>query len=114
MQYFIYNILIFFLFKKFYVEFFSRITDTEFFNLSWKAENPNRKVESPNIVQLVDRFNKVSYWVATEIVMSTQIKDRVNVLKKFISVAEVCISLLIINLIFFFSLIKVTKRPGKF
>lgn len=32
---------------------------------------------------------QVSYWIATEIVMATVLKDRVNILKKFIQVAEV-------------------------
>jgi len=69
-------------------ELFYKIVDAEFFHMAWRKENDERTKVAPNVVKLVDRFNKVSYWVATEIVMSTNIKDRVNLMKKFIAMAE--------------------------
>jgi len=37
---------------------------------------------------MVERFNSVSYWVTTEIVMQTDLKKRVLLIKKFITIAE--------------------------
>eukprot|EP01119_Soliformovum_irregulare_P007287 TRINITY_DN19691_c0_g1_i1.p1 TRINITY_DN19691_c0_g1~~TRINITY_DN19691_c0_g1_i1.p1 ORF type:complete len:449 (-),score=103.72 TRINITY_DN19691_c0_g1_i1:103-1410(-) len=64
-------------------EMLSRIKTSDFHNLKWKsgAGNP--------ITRMVDRFNSVSYWVATEIVMQTEMKKRLSALRKFIAVAEV-------------------------
>jgi len=65
---------------------FKQIQESELYKLAWKGEN--RLKVSPNVCKLFERFNTVSYWVATEIVMQTMLKDRVNTLKKFIIVAE--------------------------
>mmetsp|Transcript_637 Transcript_637/g.885 ORF Transcript_637/g.885 Transcript_637/m.885 type:complete len:501 (+) Transcript_637:242-1744(+) len=70
-------------------DIFKDIQDVEFHNLNWKKEDPKvRRKLAANILRMVERFNTVSFWVATEIVMKTDIKDRVVALKKFISVAE--------------------------
>jgi len=37
---------------------------------------------------MVDRFNQVSYWVSSEVVMQTDLKKRQTLLKKFITIAE--------------------------
>ena len=41
--------------------------EQELFNLAWKG--PKAKTLCPNVVTLVERFNNVSYWVATEILL---------------------------------------------
>lgn len=70
-------------------DIFKDIQDVEFHHLNWKKEDPKlRRKLASNILRMVERFNTVSFWVATEIVMKTDIKDRVVALKKFISVAE--------------------------
>jgi len=70
-------------------ETFVNIEDSEFLHLNWKCENQKqRKKLAPHIVKLVERFNLVSYWVATEIVMQTEAKPREKTVRKFISVAE--------------------------
>lgn len=46
--------------------------------------------KSPNLAALVDRFNKVSCWVADEILSTGNIKKRVVVLTRFIEVADYC------------------------
>jgi hypothetical protein len=70
-------------------DIFKDIQDVEFHHLNWKKEDPKvRRRLAPNILRMVERFNTVSFWVATEIVMKTDIKERVTALKKFISVAE--------------------------
>ncbi|PRP76499.1 hypothetical protein PROFUN_15151 [Planoprotostelium fungivorum] len=65
---------------------FQKINHTEFHHLNWKKED-GKKI-SPHILNLVDRFNTVSYWVSTEIVIQSELKERVNVLRKFIIIAE--------------------------
>jgi hypothetical protein len=41
------------------------------------------------LLVMIDHFNKVSLWVATEIVCTLDIRERANLIKKFISTAEV-------------------------
>jgi len=70
-------------------ETFVSIEGSEFLHLNWKSEDvKQRKKLAPHIVKLVERFNLVSYWVATEIVMQTDAKQREKTVRKFISVAE--------------------------
>jgi hypothetical protein len=38
---------------------------------------------------MTERFNKISYWVATEIVSIPQLEPRVQMLARFIQLAEV-------------------------
>lgn len=44
---------------------------------------------SSGIQRLIERFNIVSRWIATEIVMEPVLKKRVNIVKFFIDIAEV-------------------------
>lgn len=70
-------------------ETFGSIEGSEFLHLNWKSEDvKQRKKLAPHIVKLVERFNLVSYWVATEIVMQTEAKQREKTVRKFIAVAE--------------------------
>jgi hypothetical protein len=39
---------------------------------------------------LIDRFNQVSQWVASEIVLSPNLKNRTTILRRFIRIASVC------------------------
>lgn len=41
------------------------------------------------LLVMIDQFNKISLWVATEIVRTVDMKDRANLIKRFIAVAEV-------------------------
>jgi len=67
-------------------EIFCKIHDSEFHHSNWK--NDSTKKFAKNVCAMVDRFNVVSYWVATEIVMQTDLKMRVSLLKKFSQIAE--------------------------
>jgi len=69
-------------------EMYKEVEDGEFLHLNWKKDDAKKKRLAPNVINLVERFNSVSYWVATEIVMQTDLKTRIQVLKKFIGVAE--------------------------
>jgi hypothetical protein len=60
---------------------------SEFHKKRW-AEADNSKL-APNLAAMIDRFNKVSYWVATEIVFQPELKKRIEVIKRWIVVAEV-------------------------
>jgi hypothetical protein len=69
-------------------EMYCQVDAREFLHLNWKKEDAKKRKLATNVINLVERFNAVSYWVATEIVMQTDVKTRVQVLKKFIGVAE--------------------------
>jgi len=70
---------------------FRAIKEREFLNLNWKR--PENKRNSRHIVKMVERFNKVSYWVATRIVRELDQKRRTSLLKRFIILAEKCAEL---------------------
>jgi RasGEF domain len=70
-------------------EMFARIEATEFFQLAWKQ--PDKEELAPNICAMVQRFNEVSYWAATKIVMANNLHDRVKVIKKLVAMAEECV-----------------------
>jgi len=70
---------------------FRSIREREFLNLNWKKTDHKRSAR--HIVNMVERFNKVSYWVATRIVRETDLKRRCSLLKRFIILAEKCAEL---------------------
>ena len=67
-------------------DIFSRLSETEFYHRNYLSESKEKL--APHICKLVDRFNTVSFWVATEIVMAMKTQDRVALIKKFIKTAE--------------------------
>jgi len=67
---------------------YKAIKPWEFFNQSWTKKNKEQL--SPNIIAMIKRFNRVSGWVATEIVKTDKLKDRIAVLGKFIEIGERC------------------------
>eukprot|EP01104_Vermistella_antarctica_P005891 TRINITY_DN16638_c0_g1_i1.p1 TRINITY_DN16638_c0_g1~~TRINITY_DN16638_c0_g1_i1.p1 ORF type:complete len:497 (-),score=131.35 TRINITY_DN16638_c0_g1_i1:148-1638(-) len=67
------------------------IRPSEFLNLAWKGQL--RSERSAHVVSMVERFNMVSFWVATEVVLCSDIKKRIAMLKKFIALAERCLEL---------------------
>ena len=54
------------------------------------AQAWNYKGKAPTVTAYIERFNEVSYWIATEVVLCPNLKKRVNILKRFIQLAEVC------------------------
>ncbi len=69
-------------------EIFKEIAPREFLNKAWQREN--NKLIAPNIIKMINRFNEVSYWVATEILTKNK-KTQVKVIKKFIKIAYLCL-----------------------
>ncbi|KYQ91711.1 Ras guanine nucleotide exchange factor Q [Tieghemostelium lacteum] len=66
--------------------YFSKITPKDLSNQAWSK--PDAKDKVPNLIALINRSNRVSYWVASEII-SYNIKQRVSTLKRFIVIAEI-------------------------
>ncbi len=58
----------------------------EFLGQGWQKKDKHEV--SPNLTLLIERFNKIGYWVATEVLSVTDHRLRVRVLKKFIKVAH--------------------------
>ena len=66
-------------------DLFRGIPDSDFLNKVWLQKPP----PSNNVlVQLVNNFNLISLWVASEIVKTEDLKERVQVLKKFVNVCD--------------------------
>jgi hypothetical protein len=63
-----------------------RIRSSEFHKKRWADADTQL---APNLTAMIERFNKVSYWVATEIVFQPDLKKRIEVIKRWIVVAEV-------------------------
>eukprot|EP01132_Coremiostelium_polycephalum_P004650 gene4650-5809_t len=66
---------------------YCKISSQDLYHQAWNK--PESKDRVPNIMALITRSNTVSYWVATEILLSTNIKHRATVLKRFITIAEI-------------------------
>ncbi|GAM23342.1 hypothetical protein SAMD00019534_065170 [Acytostelium subglobosum LB1] len=69
-------------------EMYRKIESKECLGQSWNK--PNKDELAPNIVAFIRRFNAVSVWVATEIVRTEKLKERVGVVKRFIIIAQKC------------------------
>lgn len=70
---------------------FQRIRATEIFRTAWLKTD--KEIRSPNIMALTDRFNKASFWIATQIIQTDSLKGRVEVLKNVILLAEHLLSI---------------------
>jgi len=67
--------------------YFQRTEIDEYIHLRWIKSNKNKS--APNILQLIRRFNELSYWVASEIVSTANKKKRIAVLTRFLQIAKV-------------------------
>eukprot|EP00011_Vannellida_sp_DIVA3-517-6-12_P003037 CAMPEP_0114626520 /NCGR_PEP_ID=MMETSP0168-20121206/11824_1 /TAXON_ID=95228 ORGANISM="Vannella sp., Strain DIVA3 517/6/12" /NCGR_SAMPLE_ID=MMETSP0168 /ASSEMBLY_ACC=CAM_ASM_000044 /LENGTH=481 /DNA_ID=CAMNT_0001837827 /DNA_START=50 /DNA_END=1492 /DNA_ORIENTATION=- len=67
------------------------IQPPELLNMAWKSHQ--KYAVARNVVTLVERTNKVSYWVATEVCMCKDLKKRVAAMKRFINVANKCVQM---------------------
>jgi len=74
---------------------FKEIHPIEYLNVIWKTKKNDSEDDNedntPNLDKFVSRFNKESYWVATEICNIQDLKKRTNMLKKWIIIANECI-----------------------
>lgn len=65
---------------------FREIDRKELLRQAWNKSNS--EVNAPRLVSYIKRFNQVSYWVATEVVFTPNVKQRVMVLKHMIQIAH--------------------------
>eukprot|EP01087_Luapelamoeba_hula_P009404 TRINITY_DN2421_c0_g1_i5.p1 TRINITY_DN2421_c0_g1~~TRINITY_DN2421_c0_g1_i5.p1 ORF type:complete len:382 (-),score=52.20 TRINITY_DN2421_c0_g1_i5:83-1228(-) len=67
-------------------EFYSAIKPSELLNQSWSKSKQRHR--SPNVLNMIWRFNRISQWVSTCIIECDRIRIRARVLAKFIRTAE--------------------------
>eukprot|EP00761_Pharyngomonas_kirbyi_P009008 gb/GECH01009023.1/.p1 GENE.gb/GECH01009023.1/~~gb/GECH01009023.1/.p1 ORF type:complete len:638 (+),score=140.77 gb/GECH01009023.1/:1-1914(+) len=72
-------------------ELFCRIGIDELLAMGWMKDG--REWEAPNITALISRANSVTSWVQSMILSCSSTRKRRNVLRKFIAIAEECVSL---------------------
>jgi len=65
---------------------FSKIQAREFFDLAWSKTHLRHR--APNIMAMIGRVNKVSYWVPNVILWHSSMNDRAKAVEKFIALAE--------------------------
>lgn len=68
-------------------QIFRNIHPIEFLNEIWR--NPDDDSSSPSFKFFVERFDKESYWVATELLACRDMKKRIKCLQKFIQLIRV-------------------------
>lgn len=76
------------LFRQLTLVEFGMFADIRPLDLIYKSRS--RLDKAPHLKAIIDRFNHVSYWIATEICMCRDLKKRTEVLKHFIKVAKLC------------------------
>ena len=67
---------------------FQCVLPKELLNQSWQQAQLKAKL-APNITKIIARFNEISYWVATEIVIQRDPKLQRKTLHRFIKIAKV-------------------------
>eukprot|EP00007_Cunea_sp_BSH-02190019_P003555 CAMPEP_0174230756 /NCGR_PEP_ID=MMETSP0417-20130205/1444_1 /TAXON_ID=242541 /ORGANISM="Mayorella sp, Strain BSH-02190019" /LENGTH=1080 /DNA_ID=CAMNT_0015308515 /DNA_START=106 /DNA_END=3348 /DNA_ORIENTATION=+ len=72
-------------------EMYRAITAPELFRCAWnKKDKMNR---APSVIEMTERFNRLSFWVASEIVSTKNSALRLEVLLRFIKLAEYFVQL---------------------
>ncbi|KAL6058531.1 Son of sevenless 1 [Balamuthia mandrillaris] len=61
--------------------------------LDQRWTQPDKQKLAPNVIALIDRFNKVSKWASTDLVRTQDLKSRAVVLNRFIIIASKCLEL---------------------
>lgn len=69
-------------------DLFKQIHPNEFLNQNWQKDDKQKL--SPNITRFISRFNEVSFWVASEIVVARDRKRQRSLVMKFIKIAKQC------------------------
>eukprot|EP01125_Pyxidicula_operculata_P010170 TRINITY_DN3353_c0_g2_i3.p1 TRINITY_DN3353_c0_g2~~TRINITY_DN3353_c0_g2_i3.p1 ORF type:complete len:899 (-),score=245.74 TRINITY_DN3353_c0_g2_i3:1261-3957(-) len=67
-------------------ELFFSVNTWELLGQAWTKSN--KEELSPNVCRFIDWFNKVNYWVQTEILTEPLLKNRIRVFSKWLSVIE--------------------------
>ena len=67
-------------------ELYQEIQLEELYHLNWSKERKHR--DAPNVMAVITQFNRISRWVAHTIVNCLKFDLRVNLLRKFIDLAQ--------------------------
>jgi hypothetical protein len=70
---------------------FQRIEPHEMHMWVKSSDKAKRAKAAPNLLRLTNNFNRMTAWVATEIVTTANPKQRISTLKRFILVAQYCL-----------------------
>eukprot|EP00457_Paulinella_chromatophora_P003824 gb/GEZN01003832.1/.p1 GENE.gb/GEZN01003832.1/~~gb/GEZN01003832.1/.p1 ORF type:complete len:674 (+),score=113.36 gb/GEZN01003832.1/:41-2062(+) len=70
---------------------FNQIHPREFVNKAWVRKDA--KETSPNILNMVDKFNTRTFWVASEILLRDDASSQVYMIRLFLDTAEQCKSI---------------------
>lgn len=68
-------------------ELWEAIKPSECLSLNWSKSSKEEK--APNLLGMIERFNKVTYWVVGTIVQIPNTKARAEAVSRFIDIAEV-------------------------
>jgi hypothetical protein len=70
-------------------ELFAALEPKEFLNQAWNKGTPEEKqAKAPNIRAMISNSNKITMWVATEIVTCKDISQRAEIITRFIRLAK--------------------------
>lgn len=64
---------------------FSKIQTSELLNQAWNKLE--LKWRAQNVLEMISRINKVSFWVSNTILLQNLLQDRIKTMEKFINVA---------------------------
>mmetsp|Transcript_17426 Transcript_17426/g.44379 ORF Transcript_17426/g.44379 Transcript_17426/m.44379 type:complete len:1036 (-) Transcript_17426:126-3233(-) len=67
-------------------QIYSSIEPSELLNQSWNKAELNHR--APHVLQLVNGLNKLSFWVPSLILWQDKLKDRANMVIKFLTIAQ--------------------------
>ena len=72
-----------------------QVDPTELLTAIWRNNmtEEEKAEEVPNLTLFVERFNKESMWIATEVLKMSDLSQRVQVLKRFIEIIKECYDL---------------------
>ena len=76
------------------------IKPIELYSQEWSKED--KKNTSPNVVTMINNFNKYSNWFLSEVVSSQNVKKRAKILKHIIDIGYVCFFLYFYYFLLFF------------
>eukprot|EP00834_Sanchytrium_tribonematis_P004548 NODE_230_length_12188_cov_0.969890.p2 type:complete len:857 gc:universal NODE_230_length_12188_cov_0.969890:4046-6616(+) len=74
-------------------QLYQSIHPIEFLNYIWRKKGEEEEYPTPMLDRFISRFDNESYWVATEICDTKDLKKRIQILTQIILVAKKCIDL---------------------
>ena len=72
-------------------QLYQSIHPIEFLNYIWRKKGEEEEYPTPMLDRFISRFDNESYWVATEICDTKDLKKRTQILTQFIMIAKKCV-----------------------